>query len=609
MNIKLIKKRLKEIVDNNGSKSFARILTCTYPDLLEEVKKLTSKYNPVNINEMIYIILKSPPTLCKNNVYPKFNTYELGYKPGCGRGCVCTKESQATKLSEWHKSLTVEEKQQLINNAISTSIKKYGTTTPVKSDIVKNKIKQTNLEKYGVESPFASDIVKDKIKQTNIKKYGAETPLLNPQIQEKCRQTTIDRYGGLMTRAREGAYEKYNGLNPFQSDDVKAKINQTNIEKYGATRPLSNVQVYTDMLTSNIQKYGRPNVMQLHIPNETWDILNDKIKFEKVVTGKTSQQIKDELNLLTTTDAIKWVRRHALLDKILFKPNSAMEHDLSCWLDSNNISYQTHNRSILPNNLELDFYFPQWNLAVELHGLYHHAEMSGGKDKTYHQQKYKGCQIKNIQLLQIWQDEYWNHKNVVYSKILYLANLITKKIPARKCKLSVLTDVNLERDFMNANHIQGFADYRQLSLGAWYNDELVGVMSFANQMNRLELVRYATKIDSVASGLFSKMLKKSIEEFNFSGTIISLSDNRISNGRMYLNSGFTYVEESTPSYCYTTDYATRINKQQCMKSKLIKRHNLDPKVAERYTEWEMAQELGYDRIWDAGKIKWKYDIR
>ena len=134
-------------------------------------------------------------------------------------------------------------------------------------------------------------------------------------------------------------------------------------------------------------------------------------------------------------------------------------------------------------------------------------------------------------------------------------------------------------------------------------------MAFSNQMNRLELVRYATKIDSVASGLFSKMLKQSIEEFKFTGNIISLSDNRVSNGRLYLNSGFINISEQSPGYCYTTDYVTRMNRQNGMKSKLIKRHNLDSSIANTMTEWELAQELGYDRLWDAGKVKWNYVIK
>ena len=408
--------------------------------------------------------------------------------------------------------------------------------------------------------------------------------LANPKTYLKAKGKLQEKYGedvinpGQLKSHRESMVIN----NPMFLEETKKKLEKTCEEKYGL---------------------GRNNPGRKNCTDDQIEILINDDKFASIVKGRNAVTIANETGLNHST-IMRRAYKLDLIDTMDYKPPSAMENDLALWLDSMDINYQRRNRKILSNQLELDFYFPQWNLAVELHGLYHHSEISGKKDKRYHQQKYLGCQIKNIQLLQFWQDEYWQHSNVIRSKILYLASMIQNKIPARKCKLMVLTDSVLERDFMNKNHIQGFADYRQWSLGAWYNDELVGVMSFSNQMKRLELVRYATKIDAVASGLFSKMLKKSISEFEFSGSIVSLSDNRISNGRLYYNSGFTFVNESNPGYCYTYDYETRINRQQCMKHKLVKRHDLDPATLNTITEWELAQNLGYDRLWDAGKKKW-----
>lgn len=38
-----------------------------------------------------------------------------------------------------------------------------------------------------------------------------------------------------------------------------------------------------------------------------------------------------------------------------------------------------------------------------------------------------------------------------------------------------------------------------------------------------------------------------------------------------------------------------------MKSKIAKKFGVD---ITGKTEWELMQQLGYDRIWDSGKIKW-----
>jgi hypothetical protein len=600
--------KLQSIADSVGSKLYNRVLTYSHPELLEELKQATAQYNPSNVNEMMYIMLKNAPMTCPNGKTPKFNTYELGYRTGCGRGCLCAKESQAAKLRDWHLNLTPDQKQELVDNAKSTFIKKYGVDNPVKNSMIKEKIELTNLERYGTKTPFESEIIKEKIKATNQERYGVDAARYSDVLQKKGKETTIRRYGGLMTQARAGAYAKYDGKNPFQDAAVKAKAEQTMIEKYGVAHALSNVQIYDSMVQSNIEKWGRPNVMQRHIPDALWSILNNKDAFANLIKDKSSRQVALELGIEDSGTVLKWARRHDLLDTMEFSPHSAMEHDMAQWLDSVGIVYQAHNRTILPNRLELDFYFPDHKFALELNGLFTHSENGAGKDRNYHLQKFKGCELKGIQLLQIWQDEYWQHRDVVRSKILYLCGMITNRVHARKCILTPIDDTKQEREFMDMNHIQGFADYRQWSLGAWYDGKLIAVMAFARQKGRLELVRYATDINSISPGLFSRMLNRSIKEWNFIDSVVSFSDNRVSNGRLYMNSGFTFVEEQLPGYCYTDDYATRMDRQSGMKRNLIKRHKLDPALADNYTEWELAQELGYDRLWDSGKRKWVFNL-
>ena len=129
-------------------------------------------------------------------------------------------------------------------------------------------------------------------------------------------------------------------------------------------------------------------------------------------------------------------------------------------------------------------------------------------------------------------------------------------------------------------------------------------MSFSNASGKIELIRYATDINCVISGMFSKLLKQSIISFKFDGNIISFSDNRISSGRLYLNSGFDYITELSAGYCYTDNYNRRFNRQGFMKSKIIKKYNLDITDASLKTEWELMQDLGFDRLWDCGKKKW-----
>ena len=75
---------------------------------------------------------------------------------------------------------------------------------------------------------------------------------------------------------------------------------------------------------------------------------------------------------------------------------------------------------------------------------------------------------------------------------------------------------------------------------------------------------------------------------------------------VYTKLGFTFDGFTRPNYTYynsNVDRFKRFHKFNFRKAKLLKKYpNLDP----RMTETEMAKELGYDRIWDCGLIKYIY---
>ena len=58
-----------------------------------------------------------------------------------------------------------------------------------------------------------------------------------------------------------------------------------------------------------------------------------------------------------------------------------------------------------------------------------------------------------------------------------------------------------------------------------------------------------------------------------------------------------------PSYFYLTNYRKRLYKYAFSKQQLKKKF---PEIYDdSKTEWQMMQELGYDRIWDCGKFKYE----
>jgi hypothetical protein len=608
MDIKELKKAVQAALKGYNTKSYGRILKFSYPHLLQEIESHTQNHYPKNITESLYILFNGAPSVCANGNKPSFAGYQIGYRQFCGAHakCECSRLNQAEKVKQWQHQVSPEQRDKMQAKTEATMLEKYGVTNPMHSEQIVAKIEATNLEKYGVRYSLEREDVQEKIKATMTERYGVDTPLKSPAIWKKTKETSISKYGGLMTHARQGAYDKYDGQNPFQVTEVKAKIDETNLTKYGATRPLANKDVLNKMYENNIKKHGRPNPAQFHYSSELWDILQDKTKFLDIVKNKSSVQVANEFD--TRSDLIlSYARRYGVLDQMNFQPRSAMEDDLCEWLSAQQIPFKRRDKKIL-QGLELDIVLPNYNLAIELNGLYQHSELAGKKDPKYHWHKTKGCDIKGLQLLHMWQDEYWTAKRILQSKILYLVKKIETKTHARQCMIRPINNAAQESAFMNTNHIQGFADYRQHSMAAWDGPTLVGVMSFAHRKGRLELVRYATDVNRVCVGLFSRLFYHSVTEFQFSGKIISQSDNRISNGALYLSTGWQYEGEQPPGYCYTGDYVSRQNKENFMKGKLAKKFGLDIKYVEANTEWQIMQDLGYDRLWDAGKKIWSKTV-
>ena len=94
-------------------------------------------------------------------------------------------------------------------------------------------------------------------------------------------------------------------------------------------------------------------------------------------------------------------------------------------------------RSIIPP-LELDIYLPDKKLAIEFNGLYWHSEIAGRKNKNYHLNKLNLCADKGIELIQIFEDEWIQKKNIVLALLKSKLGIITNKYHARKLKIKIV---------------------------------------------------------------------------------------------------------------------------------------------------------------------------
>ena len=270
-------------------------------------------------------------------------------------------------------------------------------------------------------------------------------------------------------------------------------------------------------------------------------------------------------------------------------------------------------RALLGNGKELDIYIPSKNVAIEYNGCKWHTEWFGHKAKYGHIEKTLQCESKGIQLLQIFEDEYNYHKEIVLKKIEHILHISRdcEKIPARKCEIR-----NIEFDeaskFLNKNHIQGEA-FASVYLGAFYNNRLVAVMTFKlleNETDNYELNRFASDINCICQGIGGKLFKHFVRTKNPS-YIVSFADRRWSihtNDNLYVKLGFKFDGYTNPNYTYyneKVDRYKRYHKFGFRKQLLNKKYGFSMDM----TETEMVQSLGFDRIWDCGLIKYTWGTK
>jgi hypothetical protein len=234
-----------------------------------------------------------------------------------------------------------------------------------------------------------------------------------------------------------------------------------------------------------MEKYGVSNVSQRHYDVDILDILCNAEKFITVVSGKTFREIKEILPVDRTT-LEKYAALYQCQDLICWDRSSFLEDKIKNFCENSNIVYEQNTRKII-TPLELDFYFPLSNVAIECHGLYWHSELGGNKNSDYHYYKWKLCKEKGIDLYQYFEDEITQSFDVIASKILYLNNKHQGKIiGARKLQIDWLKNHQDEIEFYNKNHIQGIRSDRTYAIGAWFDAfDLVACMSLKVNKNNI----------------------------------------------------------------------------------------------------------------------------
>lgn len=284
------------------------------------------------------------------------------------------------------------------------------------------------------------------------------------------------------------------------------------------------------------------------------------------------------------------------------------ETEVKEFLESLNIPTRIRRK----DNVEIDLFSDDHDIGIEYDGLYWHSEYHGHKGKKYHIAKTEYCEKNGIRLIHIFEDE-WNLKgDIVRSRLRSLFGKIENVIYARKCIISEISP-SQKNKFLVENHIQG-KDLSKVNLGAFYEDELVAVMTFRvpntsmgyKDSKDIELSRFCSKLNTTVVGIVGKFLSHFKRDCDYN-KIISYADRRWTNihSNLYQSVGFEFKGATKPNYWYMKGHKIREHRYNYAKYKILEKfENSDPSI----TEWENMIQLGYDRIWDCGSLKFEMKL-
>lgn len=386
---------------------------------------------------------------------------------------------------------------------------------------------------------------------------------------------------------------------PFAIKEIQDKIKSTNIERYGVDNVFrlsenrSNREFWQNYSIEYQKKLGY-DIEYVYDP----EIKNYKIKVKNCC--KIHGDVIMDLSVFgnRTKPSRKNTTVLCPICNPLRNPETSIETIIKNFLIENNINFEIHNKTII-KPYELDFYLPDYNLAIECNGVYWH---SGKKCIERHQLKYDMCKKQNIQLMYFWEDQIINSANIIYSILKSKLNL-NEKIYARNCVIKEISSKE-SKEFINEYHLQGNVN-ASIRFGLFYNNELIQVMTFGklrkclNQKSKdgyFELYRLCSKSGITVVGGASKLLNYFIKKYS-PIEIISYASKDISNGNIYKTLGFNYDGETNCGFFYVTDDYQRKNRFSLRKSVV------DDGTGR--TADHIIGDLGYFKCYDLGTYKFK----
>jgi len=373
--------------------------------------------------------------------------------------------------------------------------------------------------------------------------------------------------------------------------DINIKRANTMIEKYGVAYNSQRPEIKS-ILSEKQSKNQLSSEIREKLLDYNWVYTN------YITNQKTISELSTELNCCDGTVA-DYIQKHNIEIQQYHKISIAQKQIYNYINDELGILCVYDKTGLLNGKEEIDIFIPDYNIGIELNGLYYHsfATFESKKEKEKLLNKKLKAQENNINLLHITDHQWYNKTNIVKSIINSKLN-ITNKIYARQCTIINLNSKE-EREFIDTNHLQGYIASK-VKYGLMFNNELIAIMTFGkpryDKTYTWELLRYCSKLNTTVVGGFSRLISKFKKEYD--GSIITYADYQISNGNVYSKNNFNYIRRSNIGYFWTNGTIV-LNRVKCMKNNL---HNWLKNFDNTKSEAENMFANNYRRYWNCGQL-------
>lgn len=316
--------------------------------------------------------------------------------------------------------------------------------------------------------------------------------------------------------------------NPFQDETVKEKVRVNNLYARATFTPT----VYVPTLEHSTMVLEREDTLRTFLNTN----FPEKEKFSigeiSDIVGRSYATIHQRFG--TSPDFIKEGKHGNLPRKV-----QTFLEELGY---TEGVDFLVNDRQAI-KPLEIDFYFPEQKVGIEVNDLLTHNSTYNPytndrvKPKNYHMEKSRRAKEQGIRLIHAW-EHYFNDPQqyeVLKNAIKHALGISKYRVYARNTYVKEVPNKSL-KDFFNTNNIQGFRGAKTAyALFDKKTDEVlmaysVGASHFAHNKYDMELIRGASKLDTTIVGGASKLWKFIIDSNPEVNSIVYYIDRNIYNG-------------------------------------------------------------------------------